>query len=249
MQDAHRNDEAQAIVDARTWFHSFEVLPGVWTPGRTDRLDPSHVLSTLHGLPESLAGKRALDIGTLDGPYAFELERRGAEVVGLDIQDPDRMGFNTAKTLLGSKVSHVQANVYELTAHFAPNSFDIVLFFGVWYHLKNPLLAFEQINAVLASDGELLAEGECLISHMEFSGPPSVSELAKSPIPLSIFYSDGYKGSDENWFVPNEACVKAWLKGTSFSLLSSSLEHDGAHQRMRVNARKQSGVRVDNRVW
>ena len=91
----------QAIGQVR-WYLSFEIVPGVITPGIT-AVDPKSRLE-LFGLPDDLRGARALDIGTWDGPVAFELERRGASVTALDIQDPNLTGFNTAKAILGSHV-------------------------------------------------------------------------------------------------------------------------------------------------
>jgi len=244
------SEEARSAIEGRRWFHSFEVLPGLWTPGRSSRIDTRHVLSDLHGLPQDMTGMRALDIGTLDGPYAFELEKRGADAVGLDIQSPDRMGFNTAKKVRNSKVQHVQGNVYDLSTLFPSESFDIVLFFGVWYHLKNPVRAFEQINLVLKTGGTLAAEGECLLNYMEFNDSAlQVDTLSKSDIPLSIFYPNGVKNDVSSWYVPNPACVKAWTEATSFNVIQTTFEDHPPHQRMRISAIKSGSVRVDNPVW
>ena len=107
------DDEAKALVNSVNWYHRFELRPGVVTPGVSDFLGGPHCSAM--GVPEDLSGRRALDIGTWDGPIAFELERRGAEVVALDIQDPKRVGFAVARCVLGSRVEHVQASVYELS--------------------------------------------------------------------------------------------------------------------------------------
>jgi SAM-dependent methyltransferase len=142
------------------WFHSFELLPGIVTPGRAP-CNPKLGFDHWYKLPASLSGLRALDIGTWDGPWAFELERRGAEVVALDIQDPNSTGFNAAKEILNSKVNYIQAGVYELSRVLS-GKFDIICFFGVYYHLKCPVLAFEELHKVLADEGRILIEGECL---------------------------------------------------------------------------------------
>ena len=126
------------------------------TPGKR----PTNARANLERfkLPENLTGKRALDIGALDGPYSFELERRGARVVAMDIQDPDHTGFNTAKRVRRSGVEYVQGNAYDL-AKLTTGKFDIVCFLGVYYHMKHPLLAFEQIHSVLADDGSSRLRG------------------------------------------------------------------------------------------
>ena len=179
------------------------------TPGQ----QPTNARATLDerfALPQDLGGKRALDIGTLDGPYAFELERRGARVVALDIQSPDQTAFNTAKRVRRSKVEYIQGSAYDL-AKLTTGKFDFVCFFGVYYHMKHPLLAFEQIHSVLADDGLLLFEGECLLNHAEVPGfpgatnPELVRTLATSELPLTLFYAGRYKSDMTNWFVPNPA--------------------------------------------
>ena len=87
--------------------------------------------------------------GTSNGGAAFELERRGAErVVAVDIYPESWFGFDAVKKLLGSRVQYVEASVYELGA-LLRQEFDIVLFWGVLYHLRHPLLALDNIRALL----------------------------------------------------------------------------------------------------
>ena len=106
------DDEAKALVNSVNWYHRFELRPGVVTPGVSDFLGGPHCSAM--GAPEDLSGRRALDIGTWDGP--IELNWSAAqEVVALDIQDPKRVGFAVARRVLGSRVEHVQASVYELS--------------------------------------------------------------------------------------------------------------------------------------
>src|SRR5262249_1160686 len=101
--------EVEAQVKAGRWYHAFEVVPGVITPG----VAPFDARATLDflGVPGDLRGRRALDVGTWDGPLAFEMEARGAEVYALDVQDPDCTAFNTAKRLRGSRVEYVRGSV------------------------------------------------------------------------------------------------------------------------------------------
>jgi hypothetical protein len=82
---------------------------------------------------------------------------------------------------------------------------------------------------------------------MDFPG--DVKALAKSEIPLSIFHPNGYKGDKYSWYVPNPACVRAWLEATGFSVTKEMFEDSAPHQRMRVTAKKLGGFRVDNPVW
>lgn len=147
-------------INKTHWYHSFELLPGIFTPGHTP-CNPKRVFDKKYKISGNLSGLKALDIGTWDGPYAFELERRGADVIGFDIQHPDHTSFNTAKEIINSNVQYIQGSVYDLSRIFSIK-FDIILFLGVYYHLKSPILAFEQIHKILKDDGLLLIEGECL---------------------------------------------------------------------------------------
>ncbi len=253
MQET-REDEVAALLANANWYHAFEVLPGIRTPGRF-QVDARWVFDERFKLPADLSGKRALDIGALDGPYTFELEARGAAVTAVDIQHPDHTGFNTAKRLRGSQARYIQGDVYDLPRLLPDQTFDLITFFGVWYHLKNPVLAFERINTVLAEGGYLLFEGEALLNHLEHSTvPPAESEalarqLSRSPLPLSLFYAGPYKGDLYNWTVPNPACVMAWLEATGFEWIMDGVWDDPPNQRLYGIARKGGAVPVDNPVW
>jgi tRNA (mo5U34)-methyltransferase len=174
----------------------------------------------------------------------------------MDIQDPDHTGFNTAKRVRRSGVEYIQGNAYDL-AKLTAGKFDIVCFLGVYYHMKHPLLAFEQIHSVLADDGLLAFEGECLLNHAEVPGSPRASRpdlvraIATSDLPLTLFYAASYKEDPTNWFVPNMACVRQWLEASALELLSSGTEDSHPFQRMYVTARKRKGARIepDTPVW
>jgi len=215
-------DEAREMMArAPNWYHAFELMPGLVTPGilpirPRDQLD-------CYGVADDLAGVNALEIGTMDGPIAFELERRGARVTALDIQDPSRTGFDTAKSILGSDVHYVQGSVYDLRRLFGEQRFDLVACFGVFYHLKNPVLAFEEIAGVMNDTAKLLLEGECLLNYAEDGSGRRVEKkplaaLTSDRLPLAMFYSGNYKGDDTNWFVPNLACLKEWLRASGLEL-------------------------------
>ena len=140
------------------WYHSLELAPGVVTEGMFD-LRP---YVPRYGLPERMDGMRALDVGTWDGFWAFEMERRGAEVVALDLDDeraldwpprrrpatfPDHRrgdGFRLAKEIFGSSVERVDLSIYEATPE-ALGTFDLVFCGSVLLHLRDQLLALERI--------------------------------------------------------------------------------------------------------
>jgi tRNA (mo5U34)-methyltransferase len=153
-------------VAEREWYHTLELAPGVETPGYFDHRS---ILAKLP-IPASLAGERCLDIGTFDGFWAFEMERRGAdEVIAADILDPlawdwpagadplaiealERRkeagrGFAIAARALGSKVEKVEASVYELDPS-VHGEFDFVFMGSLLLHLRDPIRALERVRSV-----------------------------------------------------------------------------------------------------
>jgi SAM-dependent methyltransferase len=218
VQDAiHRK------MDSVRWYHTFEVLPGIVSPGQF-AFNAAEVFETL-GVPHDLHGKRALDIGTWDGPVAFELEKRGADVDAIDVQDPTCTAFACAHELRQSKVRYTQMSVYDVAKRF-PYKFDVIFFFGVYYHLKHPLLAFEALAEALAEGGRLYFEGELLLTYSETNkGERSTLDnraLAESDVPLALCYTGDFK-SRSNWFIPNLACLKGWLEAVGLEMTTYGL--------------------------
>ncbi len=217
MHNYSRKEIEQKIASVH-WYHSFELVPGITTPG----IVPFDAVKILDMIPiKNLAGKRILDIGAWDGPLSFELEKRGASVVAIDIQDPEVTGFNIAKDILRSEVEYIHGSVYDLS-NLTRGPFDIVFFFGVFYHLKNPLLAFEEISKLLNPQSRLFFEGECLLHFAEdIEGKPrkdiDIEALGRSSLPVSLFYPGKYKKTS-NWIVPNLACIRSWLQAAGLEL-------------------------------
>ncbi len=163
---------------------------------------------------------RALDVGAWDGPVTFELERRGAQAIALDIQDPTRVGFDLARTIIRSKALHYQASVYDLPFQ-GLNDLDLIVFRGVYYHLKYPILAFERLSAALKLGGSLHFEGEGLLNYVEDMNGDAVSmdvkALNASGAPVCLSYPNRFRGSN-NWFIPNPACLAGWLEVAGFEV-------------------------------
>jgi tRNA (mo5U34)-methyltransferase len=193
-------EAARSFIDASSfiWHQRFELVPSVETPGA----HPIDVLFELGGLPKDLGGKRVLDIGTSNGGAAFLMERWGAaRVVAVDIYPPDWFGFDRLSRFLGSKVEYLQGSVYDLERLVGGERFDYVLFWGVLYHLRHPLLALDQVRSVLALDG--LVDIETAISD-DFLGD-------HAELPVARFYRrDELANDGSNWFSPTVACFEDW---------------------------------------
>jgi tRNA (mo5U34)-methyltransferase len=199
------HDWLRAQVEAEPyWFCKMELPGGIVTPGwsnpKVDKLPH-------FGLPHDMTGMRVLDIGHAEGFFSFEAERRGsAEVIGIDNYPPMNRKFNLCKYALGSKAQGLMASVYELNPKTF-GTFDMVFFFGVLYHLRNPIMALERIFSVCT--GTLLMQTAT-----------GAHELDK---PAAEFYPSGIMSGPrkEDWdptclWFPNPACCKAMLEHVGF---------------------------------
>jgi tRNA (mo5U34)-methyltransferase len=156
-------DAAPADVAQLPWYHTLDLGDGVVTRGMFDH----RPVLDRYGLPEDLAGLRCLDVGTMDGFWAFELERRGAaEVVAADLPDPEALDwpaslreqhvkalderkadrFAYAHEALASRVERLERSVYDLGPDLG--SFDLVFCGDLLVHLKDPVTALERIHGV-----------------------------------------------------------------------------------------------------
>jgi tRNA (mo5U34)-methyltransferase len=174
-------DDARRSVEQQSWYHTLEVVPGLVTKGWFD-LRP-HVRD--YHLPERMDGMRVLDVGTWDGFWAFEMERRGADVVALDVEHeseydwPPRRrpehfaelrrgdGFRLLKELKGSRVERVHCNVYEATPERL-GTFDLVFCGAVLIHLRDQLLALERLAGLCHGRLVIAEEYDRLTSLLPF---------------------------------------------------------------------------------
>ncbi len=185
------------------WYHSIDLGHGIVTRGESDN---RRTLARL-ALPPRLDGLTVLDVGAWDGFFAFEVERRGARrVLATDHfcwSGPGwgtRAGFELARQALESNVEALDIDVPDLAPERI-GTFDVVLFLGVLYHLRHPLLALERVHSVTGR--QLILE-----THVDLVG------LRR---PACAFYpGDELDRDPTNWFGPNPAAVVAMLRDVGF---------------------------------
>lgn len=221
------------------WYHKFEVVPGsgVYTPGKTDATDYSSRFKFFEIDQSFFEGKRVLDIGAYSGSWAFLLEEIGAEVIAMDVYDPDKNGFNLVKELRGSTIEHHHMTVYDISPETL-GYFDIVCFFGVFYHLRHPLLAFEKINSVMREGSVLLGGGttsqqwfhnrdrSCqlgvnfnAITQENFIGKDEDFTIATlNGLPITAYTDKQFINDTTNWFIPNQLCLQLWIEDSGFTV-------------------------------
>lgn len=206
------------------WYHTIELPDGTTTPGWYDtRVAVRHL-----EWPPGLRGGRALDVGTFDGFWAFEMERRGAaEVVALDVDDPEALdwsyderpagpdairawkaqrgpGFRDAAEALSSSVTRVNRSVYELDPA-VDGMFDVVLCGALLLHLRDPVRALERMRDVCR--GELV-----LVETLD-----PVLDVVARRIPAARFAPEW-----DQWWRVNAAGLRAMTEAAGFEVGWSS---------------------------
>ena len=222
--------EGTSLADraaALSWYHTIDLAPGVTTAGFFDTRPTVAKVP----LPARLDGKRCLDVGTWDGFWAFELERRGAATVtAIDIEDPDRWdwpahtrigsanadrmaylrefksgasSFALAKEALGSSVQRVDTSVYDLDPE-VHGQFDFAFLGSLLLHLRDPVRALDRVRSVIAPGGEVVfAETIELLPTLLRPRTPTAR----------------LEGLDQSWWwQPNAAAFRRMVRSAGFTI-------------------------------
>ena len=205
------------------WFHNMD-LGGVWTA-------PNHFLgdypgvkfrSFAHVLPADLTGKTVLDIGCNGGFYSIEMKRRGAaRVLGIDFDEDYLAQARFAARVTGHDIEFRQLSVYDLGT--LGERFDLVIFMGVLYHLRHPLLALDIVHDTVAKHLMLfqsLQRGPAVVDEVKEDYEFWEQEHFDRPgYPKMHFIEHRYSGDPTNWWAPNAACSAAMLRSSGFAIL------------------------------
>ncbi len=220
-----RDAVARRIDELGPWFHNME-LAGV-------RTAPDHFLGDYpavkfagfaHALPADLSGRTVLDIGCNGGFYAMEMKRRGAaRVVGTDTDEAYLAQARFAAEVNGLEdIEFVKLDVYDVAA--LGERFDLVVFMGVLYHLRHPLLALDLIREHVAGDLLLfqsLQRGSDEVVEPADDYPITVTDIFDQPgWPKLHFIEREYSADWTNWFAPNAAASQALLRAAGFTIES-----------------------------
>lgn len=223
-QQRKKEDILKKIADVPFWFHQIEIAPGIVTLGKDQTQEKLALLDRV-GLPKDMTGMRVLDIGAWDGFFSFTAEKRGAsEVIAMD-NAGGQSGFAVAKELLDSKVTYHEETVYDISPEKLGH-FDLVMFLGVFYHLRHPLLALDRIRSVMKTGGLMVMESH-VIDHFvllpDESGKNMVGDYPElQAVPLLQFYPRGALGGDwSNMFGPNLAGMRELAEEAQFEVIKS----------------------------
>ena len=214
----------QRIRELGDWFHNM-TLKGVQTA-------PHHFLGDYprvkwerfaHAMPADLRGKSVLDIGCNAGFYAIEMKRRGAErVVAIDEEERYLSQARLAAELSQSNIEFRRLSVYDVAK--LEEKFDLVLFLGVFYHLRHPLLALDLIHEHVADDllaFQSMQRGTQEVFPLRENYDFWETDLFKKEgLPLMYFIENRYAGDPTNWWIPNRAGVEAMLRSAGFRIVA-----------------------------
>jgi tRNA (mo5U34)-methyltransferase len=217
-----KDEIALQVQKLGPWFHNLD-LEGVPTAPRHFLGDyPRQKFARFaSAIPADLTGKTVLDIGCNAGFYSMEMKRRGAaRVVGIDTDDAYLAQARFAARVTGVDLELRNLNVYEVGK--LGEKFDIVLFMGVLYHLRHPLLALDIIHDRVVDDTmvfQSMQRGSSLLDAIEPDYPFSETVVFERPgFPKMHFIEKKYAEDPTNWWIPNRACVEAMLRSSGFEI-------------------------------
>ncbi|OGP12709.1 MAG: methyltransferase, TIGR04290 family [Deltaproteobacteria bacterium GWA2_54_12] len=215
----------EKAVELGPWFQNIN-LRGIETA-------PEHFLGDYPSIkwmkfadavPADLGGMSVLDIGCNAGFYCIEMKKRGAaSVLGIDTEELYLNQARFAARVLGFDVEFMRMSVYDIAE--LDRKFDLILFMGVLYHLRYPLLALDLIYEHAAA-GLLVFQSmlrgangaEAVADDYPFS---ETSVFDRPAFPRLHFIEKSYSGDDTNWWLPNKACAEAMLRSSGFDILSN----------------------------
>jgi tRNA (mo5U34)-methyltransferase len=207
------------------WFHNMD-LCGV-------RTAPDHFLGDYpnvkfqsfgHALPADLTGKSVLDIGCNAGFYSMEMKRRGASrVLGIDSDERYLDQARFAAEVMGADIEFRNLSVYEVA--YLREKFDLVIFMGVLYHLRHPLLALDLLHEHVVGDLLLfqsMQRGSNEVEPVKADYDFWDTDIFEKPgFPQMYFIEHRYSQDPTNWWIPNRAGMEAMLRSAGFEIAAN----------------------------
>ncbi len=202
-----RDELVERALAMPAWYHSIDLGHGVVTPGVWPEDSQQHVVKALDGI--DFTGAKVLDVGCLDGRWTFEAERRGAtQVYSIDlisqaVDSARPQYFDIAAQVMGSTAHYNPHLSVHDVAKLGVDDFDVVLFLGVYYHLKDPLLALARLRKVMRDGGAIVVEGQVIHDDVSFA---------------RFFFNQSFSSDQTNWWIPSTACLREWVECSFFDV-------------------------------
>ena len=221
----------QRVRELGPWFHNLRL-------GRNASVQtaPAHPLGDFpadfwrhfaHAVPEDLTGWSVLDVGCNAGFYSFEMKRRGAaRVLGVDHDEAYLAQARFAREQLGLDVEFRRLEAYDVGG-LAEGPFDLVLFLGVFYHLRHPLYGLEQVCAQVRRLllFQTMERGSGAVGPVAADHPlEERGVFFDARFPRMYFVEQRYAGDPTNWWIPNRAATEAMLRAVGMRILKRPCE-------------------------
>jgi tRNA (mo5U34)-methyltransferase len=223
------SDLAREVEELGPWFHNLHLPDGSQTcPDHWLGDFPRFKWQKLHEfLPQDLRGATVLDIGCNAGFYSIELARRGALVTAIDVDEHYLAQARWACQIFGvsERITFQRAQVYSLSR--AERRWDIVLFLGVLYHLRYPMLGLDIVSRCVGK--QLIIQSLSTPDEARVTVPEDLQLSDRAPMsepgwPKLSFIEHRVAGDQTNWWAPNPQCLEAMLRSTGLRILSQPLE-------------------------
>lgn len=205
------------------WFHNINLLGVETAPDHFLGDYPNVKFKRFAGsIPNDLSGKTVLDIGCNAGFYSIEMKRRGADkVIGIDSDERYLTQARFASRVLGADIEFRNMSVYDVAS--LGEKFDVVIFMGLLYHLRHPLLALDLLYENVVK--ELLVfqsmqrgsdKVEPVMADYDFW---QTDIFQRHDFPQMYFIEHRYSHDPTNWWIPNRACMEAMLRSSGFEIV------------------------------
>lgn len=219
----------KCVADLGPWFHNLHLPDG---DGGTVQTNPDSPFGDFPAfkwaeiaphIPQNLSGKHCLDVGCNAGFYSIELARRGAAVTAIDLDEHylAQARFAAEVCSVADRVTFHTMQVYDLARR--DWRFDVVIFMGVLYHLRYPLLGLDAVGGTLADDGLMVFQtltmpGPAGEVDTKGAGFPDRHRLADPAWPKMAFFEHGFTGDPTNWWAASPTACEAMLRSTGLKI-------------------------------
>jgi tRNA (mo5U34)-methyltransferase len=216
-------EREKEIAALGPWFHNLHLPDGAQTaPGHALGDFPAFKWEQIADfIPADLNGWSVLDIGCNAGFYSIEMARRGATVTGIDVEPLflKQAEWAAREFGLADRIGVRQMQIYDL-AH-TDEQFDLILFLGVFYHLRYPLLGLdivaEKVKRMLVFQ-TLTMPGEEVEETHEDRDIMDRDAFGRPGWPKMAFIENAFVGDNTNWWAPNHSAVEAMLRSTGMEI-------------------------------
>lgn len=218
--EAIRDRQSRIVQQFGPWTTGFQIAPDLYTREDPDTIKGGglrlrRMLQVAHDFShQPLESLRVLDLGCLEGMFAIEFARHGAEVVGIEGREANIEKARFVKEILSlDRLQLAQDDVRNLSQE-AYGTFDLVLCLGILYHLDAPdVFQFAERMAEVCRGCAIIDTHICL-----------------TPIDSRIYDGNRYWGSRYGEHAPDTRTVerlkRVWASldnGESFWLTRPSL--------------------------